>query len=1162
MIFASLATFWEGQSGLELLADSSGILLLLAAGFLVFRSFRERYLLAWIAGWGSYLVYRVAGLNPQYFPNPAASTAVAQVAFVVAVAFFVAAVLYYTNQKKWLVALAIIAAVTVDVVVVRAVWWPDSLAFSVALRVLYMTMTVGGALQLVLFNRGRRQLGLWMITVMLLLLHLDEHPSSTAFLAGIDMAIELLLGLGMLVVVLDDSKARTDRLAVANAITGAIAQAQDYGSMMLTALEELKKLMRARAAWFRLLDGDSMVLTHQAGLSEQFLRARGTLEVRTSYGAHLLRLGLPAVLRATHADEATRRELRNEGFDHLVLTPMKGKTSMIGVICLGFTRHPSYRAEELHFLASTANQIGIAVENLRLLEQIIRSHRQWISTFDSIDDLILVHDAQYRILKLNRATLERLGHPYQEVIFQTCEEVLPHQGGEWQGCPYCAQTRPGFGEAPDPCFGGYSLVSTSSFSDQTSAFVGTIHIIRDTTERRQAEERFRMLFEQVQEGVFLSNPEGRLLDCNDAFVRMLGYESKEEVLALDIARQIYVAAEQRQAFCEVMAEHNYVRNYEVLLRRKDGSTLTVLENSFATRDPAGAIVRYQGFLLDITEKKRAEDEIKRRNRELAALNAIAVVATHSFDLDEILPTALQQVVELFGADAGGVYLVDIGKKLLRRHAAHGHRSDPSLFAEIKVPPDFWSRMASSGIEVLTDRSVSELPEVFSEFVRREGLRSWVWIIMRAKDKMVGVLGVSSRSEREFSETEQSLMVAIGRQLATTIEKVRLYEETLKAYEDLQRTQEQLLQSEKMSAVGQLISGVAHELNNPLTAILGYAQLLENENLSDRARDFLQKLFKQAQRTQRLVQNLLSFARQRKPAKLQVDIRQVVEDTLALRDYDLRLTNIEVARHYAPDVPAVVADVHQMEQVFLNIINNAADAVLQVGPGGRLQVSVYPEAGQVCVEFRDNGPGIREPHRVFDPFYTTKGVGKGTGLGLSICYGIVKEHSGEIRALNHPQGGAVFRVLLPASVEESVTVTPAAPAGEEMPLQGRILLVDDEEAVLEFEREVLSQYGAAVVCYADAEQALVRLQQDEYDAIFLDCTMPGRWSGRNLYEWLVEHRPSAARTVVFTLSNISDPGTRAFLEDRDIPWITKPFQVAELVSAARRVLQRSRALTAG
>jgi len=405
------------------------------------------------------------------------------------------------------------------------------------------------------------------------------------------------------------------------------------------------------------------------------------------------------------------------------------------------------------------------------------------------------------------------------------------------------------------------------------------------------------------------------------------------------------------------------------------------------------------------------------------------------------------------------------------------------------------------------------------------------------------------------------MIAVGRQLATTIDKVHLYEETCRAYDDLRRTQEQLLQSEKMSAVGQLISGVAHELNNPLTAILGYAQLLEGEDIGERCRDYVQKLHKQAQRTQRVVQNLLSFARQRKPQKSQVDLRRVLEDTLALRDYDLKLNNIAVERELASPLPSVTADAHQLEQVFLNIMNNAVDAMLEAGRGGLLRVRIYSDKEYVYTEFQDSGPGLKEPGRVFDPFYTTKAVGKGTGLGLSICYGLIKEHRGDILAMNAAEGGALFRVMLPASGAMSLAETRTAGKRHELVLQGRILVVDDEEAVTEFEREVLTGAGAEVVASNCGEMAVARLQREWFDAVIIDSKMPGAWSGMDLYRWIAENHPGMTGKVLFTLSNISEPGIREFLDETGTPCIVKPFEVADLIAMARRILEKRQSAAA-
>jgi two-component system NtrC family sensor kinase len=766
--------------------------------------------------------------------------------------------------------------------------------------------------------------------------------------------------------------------------------------------------------------------------------------------------------------------------------------------------------------------------------------------------MILVHDSGFRILKLNQAVVQRLGSSVGDIVFQLCRQVLPGGGDKWQHCPYCEHAEDNVvAEGPDPCFGGYSIVSTSSFAEGGS-FHGTIHVIRDTTERRAAEERYRLLFEQAQEGVFISTAEGRLVDCNQAFIRMLGYETREQVLALDV-RDTYVLPTQREAFCEAMRERGFVSNYEVDVRRKDGTVLHALENSFATRTASGQIDRFQGFLLDVTEKRRAEDEVRRRNRELHALNAIAVITAQSFDLDEILNTALRHVTDLFAAHTGAVYLMD-NDNVLQRRAAFGHRN-PSALLEVHLPPDFMQHVRKSHLEVVTHQALEQMPEAVGDYVRQEGLRRWIWVVMWTNDVIVGVLGIGSRDERNFSETDQHLMTGIARQLATTVEKVRLYEETCRAYDNLRRTQEQLLQSEKMSAIGQLISGVAHELNNPLTAILGYAQLLESEPLSDRSRDFVAKLFKQAQRTQRLVQNLLSFARQRKPEKKQVNLRRVIEDTLTLRDFDLNLHNVRVICDLEPELPAVVADAHQIEQVFLNIINNAVDAMLEHARGGTLSVKCYRRERHVCVEFHDSGPGIRETNKVFDPFYTTKGVGKGTGLGLSICYGIVKEHAGDIVALNHPEGGALFRVVLPA-LEHAAVEAPQEVPRHLPPLSGRILLVDDEEAVLEFEREALAGAGAQVVAVTSGEQAIHRLQKEKFDAVLVDSAMPGGYTGIDLYRWVAANLPGQEQNIILAVSNIRDLETRRFLAEARVHHIEKPFQVADLISIARSLLTRA------
>jgi two-component system NtrC family sensor kinase len=386
---------------------------------------------------------------------------------------------------------------------------------------------------------------------------------------------------------------------------------------------------------------------------------------------------------------------------------------------------------------------------------------------------------------------------------------------------------------------------------------------------------------------------------------------------------------------------------------------------------------------------------------------------------------LRQLSELFGLDASSLYLFDSTNEILRRVAAVGHRSEFSRhFPPTKVQPELLHHIKTVHATFLSANGLP-LPQVFKEVQRHEQIVAANVVILWSKDKVIGGLVVGSRTPRDFSPADVNLLIAVGSQISSAIERTLLYDQTRQAYDDLRRTQEQLLHSEKMAAVGQLISGVAHELNNPLTAILGYSQLLTSSaQIGPQGLEYSEKLYKQAQRTHRIVQNLLSFARQHKPERIPVPLNHVLEDTLALRDYDLRMSNIRLHLDLAEGLPLAAADPHQLQQVFLNLVNNAVDAILENAVEGDLWVRTAKEKDKFVVEFTDSGPGVKDPSKVFDPFYTTKPVGKGTGLGLSICYGIISEHGGQIRVCNVPPRGACFTIELPSAPTSAVNERPA------------------------------------------------------------------------------------------------------------------------------------------
>ncbi len=376
----------------------------------------------------------------------------------------------------------------------------------------------------------------------------------------------------------------------------------------------------------------------------------------------------------------------------------------------------------------------------------------------------------------------------------------------------------------------------------------------------------------------------------------------------------------------------------------------------------------------------------------------------------------------------------------------------------------------------------------------------------------------------------------------------------KAYAELQAAQQHLLQSERMAAVGQLVSGIAHELNNPLTAVLGFSEMLLNSPGVDHSeKSKLTKVFDAAKRTQNIVSNLLRFARQEKPSRQPVDVNELLGSTIALREYDLRVSNVNVEFRGDTTLPLTLADPHQLSQVFLNIINNAYDAMVEFRREGHLVISTRCSGKWIEVAFTDDGPGMREPARVFDPFYTTKDIGRGTGLGLSICYGIVKEHGGEISACNNKGGGATFFIRLPVTAVPALTNHVVQAGTTAKPGARNALVVDDEESVVDLQRHILEELEMAVSTAKDGKEALARLAADSFDIIILDLKMPGGISGREVYRWLKENRPGKERAVLFITGDVVNHETAQFLSQAGVQALTKPFALEDYRKAIAKVL---------
>jgi PAS domain S-box-containing protein len=645
--------------------------------------------------------------------------------------------------------------------------------------------------------------------------------------------------------------------------------------------------------------------------------------------------------------------------DCLIVRLPGGNGELAGVLCLSGRSRP-LAEEDRELLEAIAGHASMALENARLFTRIEQANRHWLDIFDAITDLIVVHDETDKVLRVNRSLAAMIGVAPSELIGVNMRALLALTNEPaLYSCPFCRSMGEDKDEFVHPALDRTYLVSTSRVHGASSESLQTIHVLKDITDRREAERRYRELFDNIQEGLFFSTPEGRFVEVNDALVAMLGYSSREELLQVDIPTSVYFTPEQRTLHAQAMEKDGHMRNFEATLRRKDGSPIYVLVNAFGMYDSLGRLVQIRGLMLDVTGLHTFQSELQ-RERDFSGK---ILSNTQSF---------------ILVADNAG--LVSYAN---RRWYEAGFEQRELLGRPV--------------LELAAPGYVRPLSDALQNTLRGGQVDNLEMQVMRGNGN-VGQFSVNLSPMRDEQGNINSIVVVM-----TDIT-------------DSADLRDKLVHAEKMAAVGQLVSGVAHEVNNPLTAILGFADLLlENREIPESARKDIRVILQEAQRTKMIVQNLLSFARQMPPQRNAVQINLILRRTIQLRSYDFSSHGVDVIEHLDEGLPEVIGDAHQLQQVFLNILNNAYDAVHEVGRPARIEIMTTKAGNAVEISFRDNGSGIKNPDRVFDPFFTTKEVGKGTGLGLSICYGIVKEHGGEILCHNNTDGqGATFIVRFPAT----------------------------------------------------------------------------------------------------------------------------------------------------
>jgi len=426
-----------------------------------------------------------------------------------------------------------------------------------------------------------------------------------------------------------------------------------------------------------------------------------------------------------------------------------------------------------------------------------------------------------------------------------------------------------------------------------------------------------------------------------------------------------------------------------------------------------------------------------------------------------------------------------------------------------------------------------------------------------------VCSASAQASAAGGVAEYDLGYGQGRTLHVTVSPLAEGDEfcvhVVRDVTDERGLQRQLAQAEKLAAIGQMLSGVAHELNNPLTTIIGFSELLQDANVGEPMRSDLQRIYRQAKRSSRIVQGLLTFARQSRVQLAEVDINTLLEQTLEFMESQLESHRIEVALNLDEHLPHTLADAGQLQQVFLNLFTNALQAMSEAHGGGTLSLRTQATPTDIRIAVRDDGPGIPREllHRVFDPFFTSKAVGEGTGLGLSICYGIVREHGGRIWAESDEGQGATFYVELP--IRHASAAAEARPA-EALPAGRRILIVEDDEPIVAFLLRVLGAAGLEILTAADGEQGLRVLAEavargQPPDLIVADLKMP-HLDGRGFYGRVAHDYPHLQKRFLFITGDTIAAESQAFLSHCGLPCLRKPFGIREVEAAVGSALAAS------
>jgi PAS domain S-box-containing protein len=856
---------------------------------------------------------------------------------------------------------------------------------------------------------------------------------------------------------------------------------------------------------------------------------------------------IPVILLSARAGEESRVEGLDAGADDYLVKPFSARELLARV-----TSHL-----EMGRLRRQATE-----RERRLRAEVEESRRRLESILDSISDSFVILDPAWRVIYVNQKASEFAQRPKETLVGKVFWEEFPAT----LGSRFETELHRAMAEQTPVHFEYFYGPWDRWFEHHVyPSSEGVTLFSSDITSRIQAEDLFRTLSHSSLIGMFIVQ-DGLFQFGNPQFEQCTGYR-QEEVIGKPCLMMVLPedrAIVREQAIKILQGERT--SPYEYRFQTKTGKIKWIAEtvNSITYRGRRAVLANF----MDITERKQVEETLQLLTETLAQrvaertaliklLQEVTVAANAASSIEDALRLALERIC--------AYTQWPVGHACLRAEADAGawvstplwHLDETDRFAAFRQATERFQPVADAGLidrvvasarPAWIDDPASDLLEELAQAAKEVGLRTAFACPLLIGKEVVGLLEFFSPAAMHVDAALLDIMAQIGTQLGRVVERQR-------AIVQLQRQQEVLAQSEKLAAMGSLLASVAHELNNPLAVVAVAADLLQEEIGTGPLVEHASKITQAAERCASIVQHFLMLARQHPPERTQVQLNTIVQEAVGLLEYSFRVDDIALQLHLAPDLPELRADAHQLQQVVVNLLTNAHQAMRGAPPPQRLTLTtcVDNQGQQVTLTVADSGPGIPPAlrSRIFEPFFTTKPPGVGTGLGLSLCRGIIEGHGGSIEVRSEPGQGATFLVTLPAGPTAMVTEAPQA-MGNLPPIRGQsILIVDDEVGIRSALAYLLRRDGHEVDTATNGVEALAKLQSRSFDLILCDLRMP-ELDGPALYRALQDGSSQLQQRFIFLTGDTLSPETRDFLEQVGVPRLTKPFTARE----ARRVVEQA------